>query len=134
MPHVTVLTLKKPMLCDRVWGLSDQERCVSGCPPEAGPPSAENGALSMACVYILKSSLTGKKYVGSSREENASFRLREHNIGSVRSTKAGRPWMILHQEKLATYTEARKRENFLKSGQGRLWINKNLDLERCVSG
>ena len=80
----------------------------------------------MACVYILKSEVTGKKYVGSSRDNNPDTRLREHNFKGVRSTKSGCPWIVIHQEQISNYSEARKRENFLKSGQGRIWIKQNI--------
>ena len=43
----------------------------------------------------------------------------EHNAGKVRSTKLGVPWKLMHTERYNTYTEARKRELFLKSGRGR---------------
>ena len=80
----------------------------------------------MACVYVLYSALSKKYYMGSSREETPTKRLLEHNGGNVRSTKAGRPWVIAYLEKAATYTEARQKEIFLKSGQGRLWIKQNV--------
>jgi putative endonuclease len=76
----------------------------------------------MACVYILRSKVTDKFYVGSSREDNASVRLKAHNAGKSRSTKSGRPWFIVREEQYGIYTEARQREIFLKSGVGRKWI------------
>ena len=60
--------------------------------------------------------------MGSSHEENANSRLNSHNSGKTKSTKFGRPWVIIHEETFLTYTEARKRELFLKTGQGRKWI------------
>ncbi|MFH1875099.1 MAG: GIY-YIG nuclease family protein [Pseudomonadota bacterium] len=81
----------------------------------------------MAVVYILYSKKTKKRYIGSSRENTAEIRLISHNDGKVRSTKFGRPWKIILEEKYNTYTEARKRENFLKSGVGRQFID-NLNL------
>lgn len=73
----------------------------------------------MPCIYVLKSEKTGKTYVGSSREKNAEKRLAEHNSGKTLSTKHGTPWKLVHQEQYADYTDARKRELFLKSGRGR---------------
>ena len=78
--------------------------------------------LKMACTYILRSAKTDKFYIGSSHEDNAYSRLKSHNSGKTRSTKFGRPWVIIHEETFLTYTEARKREIFLKTGQGRKWI------------
>ena len=76
----------------------------------------------MAIVYILYSDKTEKFYIGSSRETDADTRLDAHNCGRTRSTQYGRPWRLIYTENLPDYTEARKRENFLKSGQGRKWF------------
>ena len=108
---------------------SPPTRWLSGCPPEAGPPSAEKRKNKMPCIYILRSNTKQKFYIGSSKKEDAEFRLKEHNAGRVRSTKFGRPWSVVYQEKYTNYSEARKRELFLKSGQGRKWF-----LERWLSG
>lgn len=78
--------------------------------------------VKMPCAYILYSEKHDRFYVGSARAENAETRLKEHNWGKTKSTKGYRPWLIVYQESFLTYTEARKRENFLKSGQGRKWI------------
>ena len=75
----------------------------------------------MAETYVLLSNKTGKYYIGSSHV-SALVRLVAHNAGKTKSTKSGRPWELLHVETYETYTEARKREMFLKSGVGRQWI------------
>lgn len=77
----------------------------------------------MACIYILFSKSTNKFYVGSSRENDSSSRLKSHNTSKSRSTKNGRPWIVIHESQCDNYTEARKRENFLKTGEGRKWIS-----------
>ncbi len=82
------------------------------------------GNAHMAVTYLLFSIKLRKFYVGSSREDSVSGRLCHHNEGSVRSTKAGRPWIVVEVEKFANYTEARRRELFLKSGVGRQEIYK----------
>ena len=76
----------------------------------------------MPCVYILYSEGTNKFYVGSSREGSADNRLKSHNTGKSKSTKGGRPWRLIYEEQASDYTDARKKENFLKSGVGRRWI------------
>ena len=73
----------------------------------------------MSCVYILKSYKTKKYYVGSSRENDAKKRLEAHNSGKIKSTKYGKPWKLVNKEFFDSYTIARKRELFLKSGKGR---------------
>ena len=82
----------------------------------------------MACIYVLYSEKGSRFYVGSSKGDSTT-RLKSHNSGKVRSSKAFRPWVLLHEELFLNYTEARKRENFLKSGQGRQWIK-----EKWLSG
>ena len=90
----------------------------------------------MACIYVIYSKTRKKTYTGSSHDDNPSDRLKSHNYGKTRSTKNGKPWMIIHIENFDNYTEARKRELFLKSGVGRKWIkeNININLERWQSG
>jgi putative endonuclease len=80
----------------------------------------------MSCVYVLKSVTGGSIYIGSSHEDDPTIRLQSHNSGRVRSTKFGRPWIVIHYERTDDYTLARKREIFLKTGVGRKWIKKNL--------
>ena len=73
----------------------------------------------MAITYVLLSRTTKRFYTGSSREDDVSVRVKRHDGGFVKSTKNGRPWDVVLVEKFLTYTEARKRELFLKSGAGR---------------
>ena len=75
-------------------------------------------------VYILKSEITGKLYIGSTR--NLEQRLKVHNSGKVRSTKSGKPYHLLYSEEYSYYSDARKRESYLKSGSGRTWIKENV--------
>jgi len=49
--------------------------------------------------------------------------LSEHNHGKNKFTKGGITWTLIYKENLSTKTEALKRENFLKTGQGRKWLN-----------
>ncbi|MFC1569570.1 GIY-YIG nuclease family protein [bacterium] len=68
-------------------------------------------------VYILLSLKDGNYYTGSTSDLDR--RIKAHNAGRVRSTKSRRPLKLIYKEEYASKTEARKRENFLKSGQGR---------------
>jgi len=78
----------------------------------------------MSYVYVLYNSEYDRLYIGSTRDLNQ--RIKAHQSGKVRSTKAYRPWKVIYTEKFDTYTEARKRENFLKSGAGRKWLKNNI--------
>ena len=71
----------------------------------------------MYYVYVIKSEKNGKHYIGYS--EDLESRLLSHNLGKVRSTKAYKPYKVIYKEEYKDKTAARKREIFLKSGQGR---------------
>ncbi|MEE9288614.1 MAG: GIY-YIG nuclease family protein [Bacteroidota bacterium] len=68
-------------------------------------------------VYVLFSPSHKRTYVGES--EDHRLRLRQHNAGKVRSTKAYRPWVSIHVESHATRPEALKRERWYKTPVGR---------------
>ena len=72
-------------------------------------------------VYVLKSLKDGIRYTGSG--SNVDERLRRHNKGDYKFTKGPKPWKIIYTENCKTRSEAVKREMFLKSGQGRKWLD-----------
>jgi putative endonuclease len=67
----------------------------------------------MAFVYILRSDLGGRYYIGSTID--IPTRLRRHNKGQHISTKAYRPWKLIYSENFELLGEARKREREIKS-------------------
>ena len=103
--------------------------------PEAGPPMAEksqNEEIDGLCVDALEQSsgayvLAGDNgrymYKGSTRDVRK--RVMEHLSGGVARTRCRRPLKIVHVEYTDSYTAARKRENWLKTGQGRKWLKDN---------
>ena len=66
----------------------------------------------MYSLYILWSKSQKKSYTGTTN--NLFKRLALHNGGQVKSTKSGRPWILIYHEKYNTLSEARKREWFFK--------------------
>ena len=68
-------------------------------------------------VYILYSESYQRSYVGVSA--NTEERLSYHNSGKVTSTKIFKPWKIIFEENVESYSVARKREKYYKSGVGR---------------
>jgi putative endonuclease len=76
----------------------------------------------MYFVYILKSLVKNKNYIGSI--ENLNKRLNYHNSGKVKSTKAFKPWKIIYFEKFDTKAEALIREKQIKSYKGGNAFNK----------
>ena len=71
-------------------------------------------------VYVLKSLKDGRTYKGMTKD--IEKRLKQHNSGETKSTKAYRPWIVIYKEELNTIEEARGREKYLKSGVGREFI------------
>jgi putative endonuclease len=67
----------------------------------------------MFFVYIIKSSQLNRYYIGSTA--NLETRLKSHNSGKVKSTKAYRPWVIVYTECFEIKTTALKREKQIKS-------------------
>lgn len=75
-------------------------------------------------VYLLLSKKTGKWYIGSAR--NMQKRILSHNAGKNRSTKYGVPWKVIYCEIGLNQKDARAREKYLKSGQGRRYLKNRL--------
>ena len=74
-------------------------------------------------VYVLRSDVNGFLYVGMTTD--LERRLREHNSGKTRSTKAYKPWKLVFFEEYDSRLEARSREKYLKSGSGKEYIKSN---------
>ncbi|MFA7717586.1 MAG: GIY-YIG nuclease family protein [Candidatus Absconditabacterales bacterium] len=51
--------------------------------------------------------------------KNIDNRLKQHNDGAAKSTKAHRPYKIIYIERLNSYKEAYHRERYFKTGKGR---------------
>ena len=66
----------------------------------------------MYCVYIIQSLTTGRLYVGTAQD--LEKRLRQHNAGYSKSTRAYRPFRLAHVEPFEELSDARKREWYLK--------------------
>ncbi|MBU2235857.1 GIY-YIG nuclease family protein [Patescibacteria group bacterium] len=75
----------------------------------------------MYFVYVIKSIKFLNRYIGSTN--NIGKRIEEHNNGKCRYTKGRRPWELIYKESYDTRAEAMKRERFLKSGQGRKFLD-----------
>jgi len=76
----------------------------------------------MFTVYVLKSRKDGKRYVGMT-SKSSKERMKEHNMGSNKWTRTHKPFDLVYEEVYDNKTEAIKREKFLKSGQGRKFLD-----------
>jgi len=75
-------------------------------------------------VYVLRSMEKHYRYVGLTRD--LSRRLQEHAKRHSKGSQLLGCFELALQENYPFYTEARAREKFLKSGQGRRWLDENL--------
>jgi putative endonuclease len=73
----------------------------------------------MVTVYVLQGKT--KRYVGITN--NLSRRLAEHRSGHTKGAQVIGQFKLLHTEEFPDHVSARKREKFLKSGQGREFLN-----------
>jgi len=71
-------------------------------------------------VYIIFSSSRNRYYVGFS--EDPEVRLVKHNSGATTSTRSGRPWILVYQERFSDKTSAMKREKQIENMKSRLYI------------
>ncbi|MDP3784651.1 MAG: GIY-YIG nuclease family protein [bacterium] len=75
----------------------------------------------MVYIYVIKSLKHPYRYVGITN--NIERRLNQHNLGYNKITKPYVPFKMLFSENYPDYKEARRREKFLKSGQGRKFLD-----------
>ena len=71
-------------------------------------------------TYILYSKKNDKYYIGYTSDINS--RLEKHNLGGTKSTRNGRPWILVYKEEYNTKTDAIKRENEIKKKKSRKYI------------
>jgi len=92
---------------------------------EGQPPAGSWLKVYMYWVYVLRSLKSKKRYVGSTSKEPL-MRLKEHNAGVTKSTSPHRPYDLVYREIFDNKTDALKREKFLKSGQGRKYLDQSI--------
>ncbi len=78
----------------------------------------------MHAVYVLESLTDHGWYIGYTT--NLRQRLEAHNQGRNRSTARRRPWKVIYCEAYLLKEDALGREKFLKSGNGREVLKKQM--------
>ena len=86
----------------------------------------------MVTVYVLLSLKDKATYVGMAID--VTNRLKEHNSGKNRYTKAHLPWKIIYTEERPDWSTARIREKYLKSTAGKNWLKKYFDEHGGITG
>ncbi len=80
----------------------------------------------MYFVYILKNKVNNHLYKGVTSDLDK--RLMEHNSGKHKYTSQYLPWEIAYYEKYESFSEARAREIYFKSGEGREFLHRMLHI------
>ncbi|MCU0334622.1 MAG: GIY-YIG nuclease family protein [Chitinophagaceae bacterium] len=86
----------------------------------------------MVTVYVIESEKDGIRYTGMALD--TLHRLKEHNAGKSRFTKGYRPWRIIYTEQHPDWETARKREKYLKTNAGKVWLQKWLSKDEGCAG
>jgi putative endonuclease len=75
-------------------------------------------------VYVLLSEKDGNFYTGYTHD--IEERLLNHNNGLVKSTKYRRPFHLIYFEACLSQQDATRREKYLKSGNGKIYVRNRL--------
>ena len=78
----------------------------------------------MFYVYILHSEKDGQLYTGYTPDLKS--RKKSHDSGFVKATKYRRPLILIHYEAYLFESDAKRRELYLKGGNGKKDIEKML--------
>ncbi|HBC85461.1 MAG TPA: excinuclease ABC subunit C [Lentisphaeria bacterium] len=77
----------------------------------------------MFYVYILLEK-NGQLYTGFS--EDLKQRIKDHNAGKVESTSGRRPLKLIHYEAYSMESDARRREKYLKTSEGKRFLKQQI--------
>ena len=78
----------------------------------------------MFYTYVLRSTKDGKFYTGFTKD--LKIRFEQHCKGQVPSTKERRPLELVYYEACCGQADALKREKYLKTFHGKMFIKKRL--------
>jgi len=79
----------------------------------------------MYYIYVLLSLKDRKLYIGFTSDLRTRYR--NHQSGYVTSTKEHRPLELIYYEAYQSEFEARRRERYLKGGNGRSELKRQLN-------
>jgi len=80
--------------------------------------------MSYYYVYVLRSQKDGQMYTGYTAE--LKDRLKLHQSGQVASTKNRLPLKLIYFEGCLNQQDATRREKYLKSGNGKIYLKNRL--------
>jgi putative endonuclease len=82
-------------------------------------------------VYVLLSEKDNRLYTGYSCDLKKRIEL--HNKGKVESTKERRPLRLIYFEGCLNQQDASRREKYLKSGNGKIFLKNRLKNYWCMN-
>jgi putative endonuclease len=82
--------------------------------------------MNMHFVYLLYAEKFDSFYIGYSTD--LERRLKEHNAGLTKSTKAKQPWKLVYFESYDSQHDALKRERFLKAQRNKAFYKRLANL------
>ena len=89
------------------------------------PGSETSNRIKFYYVYVLQSQVDKTKlYTGYTH--NLKNRLHEHNEGLNQSTIPYKPWKLIYYEACLHQEDARRREGYFKTTQGRRLLKRRL--------
>jgi len=97
---------------------------VEGSSP--GPSTNFDGFHQMTAVYVLRSNVSGRYYIGCAQDPDA--RLEQHNSGTNKSTRGRGPWTLAYVEWRDSLAQARARETLLKSWKNPMYLKQKLGI------
>ena len=75
--------------------------------------------------YVLQNK-KDKRHIYIGHTNDLKNRLKEHNQGLNKSTKPYRPWELIYYEACINEQDAKRRERYLKTTQGRRLLKRRL--------
>ena len=75
-------------------------------------------------TYVLQSEKDKKYYTGYTKD--LKLRFEQHNNGLVESTKNRRPLKLIYFEGCLNQQDATRREKYLKSGNGKIYLKNRM--------
>ena len=78
----------------------------------------------MFYTYVLRSEKDGNFYVGFTKD--LKLRFEKHSKGQVESTKDRTPLKLIYYEACLTQDDATRREKYLKTYHGRMFLRRRL--------
>jgi len=83
-------------------------------------------------VYVIESEMNGFRYTGFTSD--LQRRLGEHNSNITWSTSLKGPFKLIYYEACLNKEDALRREKYMKSGNGKIYLNNRLGSYYSASG